>query len=85
MTGWIPEPNPGRVGACGECGAWRTDGRPPYLHRPGCTREDDLQIDRFLAEHAAGDLGGPVLYGTAVDAARARQLGVRETAVDGGQ
>lgn len=82
MTGWIPEPNPGRVGACGGCGNYRTDGRPPYLHHPGCPHEDDLQMGRFLAEAAAGDHGGPVLYGDVWDEARARDLGVRDTAVD---
>jgi hypothetical protein len=56
-------PNPTRIGSCGECGAWRADGRFPYLHRPGCSWEGDLQIDRYLAELAAGDLGGPPIGG----------------------
>jgi hypothetical protein len=25
------------AGQCSECGAYRPDGRPPLLHRPGCT------------------------------------------------
>jgi hypothetical protein len=54
-------PNPARVGACGECGAWRADGRFPYLHHEGCRWEGDLQIGRYLAELAAGDLAGPPL------------------------
>ena len=77
----IPEPNPGRVGACGECGAWRLDGRPPYLHKPGCSQEGDLQMGRFLAEMAAGDHGGPTLYATEADAALAREMGVERAAV----
>lgn len=76
----IPEPNPRRLGACPGCGNYRTDGRPPYLHRPGCPDEDDPQIERWLAELTAGDFGGPALYETADDAARARALGVRDTA-----
>jgi hypothetical protein len=56
------EPNPGRVGACPECAAYRSDGRPPYLHHPGCSREGDLQMERFLDEQARGDLGGPTLW-----------------------
>jgi hypothetical protein len=51
-------PNPDRIGACPECGNYRTDGRPPYLHHDGCSHDGDLQIDRFLAELAAGDLAG---------------------------
>jgi hypothetical protein len=70
----IPEPNPRRLGACPDCGNYRTDGRPPYLHRPGCPREGDLEIDRFLAESAAG----PALYETEADVDRALALGVRE-------
>ena len=80
----IPEPNPGRAGACAECGAYRLDGRPPYLHRPDCSREGDLQLDRYFDEMSRGDLGGPTLYGTDADAARARELGVQETVVAGG-
>jgi hypothetical protein len=76
----VPEPNPRRVGACPDCGNWRLDGRPPYLHRPGCPREGDLQIGRFLAELAAGDQAGPTLYETEADAELARSLGVREAA-----
>lgn len=79
----IPEPNPGRVGACAECGLYRPDGRPVYLHKPGCSREGDLQLDRYFAELAAGDFGGPVLYATQEDADLARELGVAWTAVDG--
>jgi hypothetical protein len=54
-------PNPSRAGACGGCGSYRADGRPPYLHHPGCPH-DDLQIDRYLRELAAGDLAGPALW-----------------------
>jgi hypothetical protein len=61
------ERNPHRVGACDECGAYRFDGRPPYLHRDGCPRAGDRQFDRWLAEEQAGDHGGPVLYCTAHD------------------
>lgn len=78
MENSIPEPNPRRLGACAECGSYRLDGRPPYLHKPGCSLEDDLQLDRYFAELAAGDLGGPTLYEDEADAARARALGVRE-------
>jgi hypothetical protein len=56
--------NPHRAGACSECGAWRTDGRPPYLHEESCSRHGDLQLERWLAEQQAGDHGGPVLYCT---------------------
>jgi hypothetical protein len=58
----IQEANPHRVGACPECGNYRTDGKPPYLHNPGCPRENDLQIERYLTELQTGDLGAPVLY-----------------------
>jgi hypothetical protein len=68
------------MGACPDCGNYRLDGKPPYLHKPGCPREGDLQIDRWLAERAAGDLGGPTLYEDEAAAARARDLGVREAA-----
>jgi hypothetical protein len=80
----IPEPNPRRVGACRYCGAWRLDGRPPYLHHPGCPDEHDLQLDRYFAE-MRGEVpaNGPTLYETEADAARARELGVRETATYG--
>jgi hypothetical protein len=54
-------PNPRRIGACPDCGSYRADGRPPYLHHDGCPRAGDLQIDRYLAELAAGDLAGPPL------------------------
>jgi hypothetical protein len=57
----VTDPNPHRIGACPECGTYRADGRPPYLHHPGCTHDGDLQIDRFLTELAAGDLAGPPL------------------------
>jgi hypothetical protein len=76
----IPEPNPRRLGACPGCGNYRTDGRPPYLHHPGCPDEDDLQLGRWLADHAAADHSGPVLYETETDAARAAELGVRDPA-----
>ena len=56
-------PNPRRVGACGRCGAYRADGRPPYLHEDWCPHHGDLQLDRFTRELAAGDLGGPPLTG----------------------
>jgi hypothetical protein len=81
VPGGIPEPNPGRVGACGKCGAWRLDGRPPYLHKPGCPHEDDLQLDRYFDEMARGDFGGPTLYADEAAASRARELGVTEAAV----
>jgi hypothetical protein len=55
-------PNPHRVGACGECGGYRADGRPPYLHYPGCSHEGELQLDRFFEEARTGDRGGPTLY-----------------------
>lgn len=63
----ICQPNPHGVGACPECGNARTDGRPPYLHKPGCSHEGDLQMDRFLAEMRSGDHGGPPLYCTDPD------------------
>lgn len=65
--GPIAEANPHRVGACSECGSYRTDGRPPYLHKPGCSHEGDPQMDRWLAEQATSDHGGPVLYCTEHD------------------
>jgi hypothetical protein len=61
------EPNPFRVGACPDCGSYRTDGRPPYLHNPGCPREGDLQLDRWVAEQQGGDHGVPTLYCTEPD------------------
>lgn len=70
--------NPRRLGACAECGAYRNDGRFPYLHPLSCSRHGDLQLDRWLAEQAAGDHGGPVLYETDADVALALQLGVRD-------
>lgn len=57
MTG----PNPARTGACPECGTYRSDGRPPYLHRPGCELGGDLQLDRWLAELTAAAHGGPAV------------------------
>jgi hypothetical protein len=81
----IPEPNPGRVGACEECGAYRLDGRPPYLHKPWCSREGDLQLDRYFDEMSRRDFGGPTLYGSEADAARARELGVQATAATSGE
>jgi len=60
-------PNPHRVGACPDCGNWRSDGRPPYLHKPGCPHEADLQTGRWLQEQQAGDHGGPTLYCTDPD------------------
>lgn len=49
-------PNPGRSGACPDCGAYRADGRPPYLHYRGCRYEDEPpQIGRWLRETALGD------------------------------
>jgi hypothetical protein len=54
-------PNPHRIGACGECGSFRADGRPPYLHKPDCSRAGDLQLGRWIAE--LGDLAGPPLTG----------------------
>lgn len=62
--GPVSEANPHRVGACAECGAYRTDGRAPYIHKDGCSREGDLQLDRWHAEERTGDHGGPVLYCT---------------------
>lgn len=38
----------GGKAACG-CPA-RLDGTDPYLHLPGCPREGDLQVDRWLRE-----------------------------------
>ena len=58
----VTGPNPHRVGACGECGAYRADGRPPYLHQPECPLAMDPRMDRWLAEFRADDLGGPPLY-----------------------
>lgn len=57
----VTGPNPHRVGACPSCGSYRSDGRPPYLHYPGCPSETDAQIGRWLRELEAGDFGGPVL------------------------
>jgi hypothetical protein len=57
MTG----PNPQRLGACPGCGAWRSDGRPPYLHRDGCRRAGDPQLARWADDLRLGDHGGPVL------------------------
>jgi hypothetical protein len=28
------------AGQCSECGAFRSDGLPPILHQPGCSRPD---------------------------------------------
>jgi hypothetical protein len=60
----VSGPNPHHVGACPECGSYRADGRPPYLHQPGCPHESDLQFGRWLREHQSGDHGGPPLYCT---------------------
>jgi len=60
--GPVREANPHRVGACPDCGSYRTDGRPPYIHKDDCPREGDLQLDRWLAEQETGDHGGAVLY-----------------------
>jgi hypothetical protein len=59
--------NPHRIGACPGCGSYRTDGRFPYIHKDGCPRESDLQMNRWLAEQRTGDHGGPVLYCTEHD------------------
>ena len=61
-TGPGRQPNPRRIGACPECGSYRSDGRPPYLHHQGCSKEGDPQIERWLAEEQAGDHGGPTIY-----------------------
>jgi hypothetical protein len=63
----VSGPNPQRVGACTECGAYRADGRPPYLHYEGCRLFGDPQLERFVAEMGtpAGH-SGPVLAGYAV-------------------
>lgn len=53
--------NPHRIGACPECGAYRYDGRWPYLHKDDCPHAGDLQTDRWIRESASGDHGGPVL------------------------
>lgn len=66
-SGPVQEANPHRIGACPECGAYRTDGRPPYIHKDGCPHEGDLQMERWLAEQQTGDHGGPVLYCTEHD------------------
>lgn len=29
------------VGQCSECGSYRADGKPPILHRDGCSHIDD--------------------------------------------
>lgn len=34
-------------GQCGECGAYRTDGKAPALHHDGCSHEDDWRVDPF--------------------------------------
>jgi hypothetical protein len=44
----------GPTAACG-CPA-RIDGTDPYLHRDGCPRQGELQVQRWLAER--GDGGG---------------------------
>jgi hypothetical protein len=64
VTETVAGPNPHRVGACPDCGSYRTDGRPPYLHQPGCPHEGELQLERWLQEYQSGDHGGPVLYCT---------------------
>jgi hypothetical protein len=56
-------PNPHRIGACPECGAYRADGRFPYLHPPSCSHHGDLQAERFIAEFRSGDTCGPPLTG----------------------
>lgn len=61
----IPEPNPHRIGACEECGAWRADGHAPYLHKRNCLKNNNLQIDRYLNElneTETGSIGGPTIY-----------------------
>jgi hypothetical protein len=68
-----PGPNPHRIGACPECGAYRSDGRPPYLHHDQCTRAGDLQLDRWLTEMATGDHGGPAIGDDTPDPPRACQ------------
>jgi hypothetical protein len=74
------EANPHRAGACTECGSYRTDGRPPYIHRDDCPREGDLQLGRWSTEQQAGDHGGPVLYCTEHDHAVKRQQAQRGAA-----
>lgn len=32
----------------------RIDGTEPYLHRDGCPRQGDLQIERWLREYGGG-------------------------------
>lgn len=38
-------------GQCLECGSYRLDGTPPYLHQPGC--ESAPSIEASIAQHAA--------------------------------
>lgn len=43
------------VGQCRACGAYRSDGKPPILHYPGCTDYPDgydLALDRVLGHGA---------------------------------
>lgn len=65
--GLIPQPNPHRIGGCPDCGSYRSDGRWPYLHHPGCPHERDPQAARMIAELRSGDHGGPTIYCTAHD------------------
>lgn len=60
-AGVMSGPNPDRLGACPDCGSYRSDGRPPYLHRDGCARKDDLQVARFMQEAARSNWNGPVI------------------------
>jgi hypothetical protein len=64
-------PNPGHVGACAECGSFRADGRPPYLHRPGCSAGDASQAERFVSEFLADDINGPTIWQSRQDDRRA--------------
>lgn len=34
-----------RPGACQECGSYRLDGKPPYLHADGCSQYWTLRVD----------------------------------------
>lgn len=35
---------------CTKCGAYRLDGKPPFLHLPECPHKGDLQLERYIAE-----------------------------------
>lgn len=37
------------AGQCAECGNYRSDGKPPILHHPGCSHRDDWKADALGA------------------------------------